>query len=499
MYRIEGHEPSSMGSSNLSPQGEERMTVAEYLLQRIRSAGVHSVHVASPLLSSPLAEVACYRLDMSCRPWEMPHEVMWASKIGAQEYGLGVAYLPENAYTTILDGTVAAAQEMLPLLFVVRRSLRSETKELCGLPLSVREQGRSELCQLVKKLAAAHTVLEDRRTAAASIDRAVDTCLELLQPVVIELPDEVAQAYITPHSYKKAFFNYEEKDHILQTWDALVLRLGQSHKPLFVVGQQCWPKMWHSPLIGLSQQFGATILATESLWGHLDSDQVEHVFLEEYVFDEPYDCVCIFGVPADHPWLETVLLHHELDDSGQELFFINSSGVGLGTGEEVSIAPPLQEFFSYIPVAEESTFFTERERPAHELWYTLTSLVCGPSSPLFVANVPHCIETIIGYPPCAKIFLQPEDACEHWLEVAATAWSRESPEEVVAIAGTALLLCHAFRDHAGSGAFLFLVDGSVEEAQEVAYTVSACVLSTPQEAVEWRAIAGQKRAVIRME
>jgi hypothetical protein len=492
MFRAEG---DPFGSPNILPENLDRQTVAEYFLQKAVQVGVKTVHLTSSLIPTFFVEIARYKFDMALACFQMPQEALWVSKIFAQEQGLGITYIAETSYTAIFDGVITAAHNMVPQIFLVRKSLISEEKELCGLPLSVRENGEMGLRQLIRKACPFHAILNDRRTAASLIDTAFDTCLELFQPVVIEISDEIAQSYIPPHVYKKSFFNYEAKDQISATWDTLLSRLEHANSSYFLLGQQCWPKLWHAPLLFLARQFDVTTIAEEGLWGYLDDERVSYTLLEDFELDDACESLFVFGVPSDHPWLEKVLLHNEVEDTGQELFFINSSGIGFGSGQDITAAPPLQEFFLNAPVYEEG--YSEPEVVQNDLWYTITSVACAGNPLLFAANDASCLREIVSHPPCAKIYIQPDDACEKWLPTVAHYWSRYLSDETVIVAGPFQDL-EPFCDLIEKNSVLFLSYGSAAEVQELAQMLSAKHLTSPQEAINWKKSLLPKRAVIQI-
>jgi hypothetical protein len=476
---------------------EAKMTVADYILFTLHTLGSTAFHTTRGMESTPLVTASSKQSLLKPLFWDNLQEAVWAGQSVSRNQGLGTILGPESLLSGIFEGIISSSHELLPMLFVVRRSLRVETKELCGLPLSMPEKGRREIRGLIRKFSAAYFLIDDRRTAAARIDKAIDASLELLQPVVIELPDEVAQSYIPSHTYRKTVFNYEDQDLIKSCWLTILSRLEQAQSPVFILGHECWPPLWHHTLLILSEEFHAETIASEDLFGHLGSYQPEKFqgYLQLNTIDidleDAFDSIFIFGVPSDTPWLETITTHHDLSSGwAQELFTLNSSGVSFGDGREFMPSPCLKEFFCRAPLIVGAAWTVQNKSVSYDLplWYSLVSTLKDPSSPLFVPHDGQLIASVIKMPPFAKIFIQPENAEDSWVSVSIAAWTQGDSSHVIFAAGNIDSLMRAFgrlHHHPVPTNLIFLLQDSENSTQEAASLLSATILTNAQDVDNW--------------
>lgn len=487
-------QPGHVEHSEQLPPPDARITVAEYLLSQLQRLDVSVLHTTGGTEDSPL--VACTHAQHFIEPlfWNNIQETLWAGQQSSQCQGLGALFVSERLLAGVFDGIVSSAYARLPLLFIVRRSLRVETKEICGLPLSVLEHGREELRHLIMRFSPAHVLIDDRRTAADRIDRAIDTALELLQPVVIELTDEVAQSVIPPHTHKKPAFTYEDQDITKGCWNTILSRLEQAQAPLFVIGRECWPPSWHRTLLALANTFHARVIASQELWGHIESllPELFQGYLPLATVDTEglSDSVFIFGVPSDNVWLEATTTHHDVNySSHEELLCLNSSGVLFGDGRDVASGPSLNEFFDQAPrfslTEWPSQIFSIYETlPA---WHSLVFMLKDLASPLFVPLDTALLSLVLRAPPFAKIFIQPEEADDSWGSVSATCWSKIDIAHTIFVAGTTRFLTRAFgHPHALiPHNLVFLLNDSENTVEEMAPLLKASVLADERDVEDW--------------
>lgn len=479
---------------------EAKMTVADYILFKLHTLGSTTFHTIRGMESCPLVTSTFKHNLIEPIFWDTLQEATWAGQTMSRCHGFCAVLGPENLLPGIFEGLVLSSYGLIPLLYVIRKSLKMETKELCGLPLSVQEKGTKELHTLLRKFSAAYFALDDRRTAAARIDKAIDGSLELLQPVVLELPDEVALSYIAPHVYRKTVFNYEDQEIIKSCWATILSRLEQAQSSLFILGAECYPPLWHHTLLILGEQFQAHILASESLFGHLGSfhpKKFQGYFLLEHLdidLDAAFDSVFVFGVPSDCTWLETVTTHHDLSSGvNQELFILNSSGVSFGDGREWMPPFCLKEFFCQAPLLEvgfwpEQTESLQKKMPP---WYSLIASLKGTSSPLFVPRDDSLISSLLQLPPFAKIFIQPDTADDLWTAISIAAWAKADPYNVIFAAGTMTSLLRAFCRvplHKAPQNLIFLFQDSENAIKEAASVLAATILRTEEEINSWLAV-----------
>lgn len=439
--------PTYLEKGERVPPPNAQMTVADYLLYKFSLLGVTSFHTIPALQLCPLCSSAHQRRSVEPISWNTLSHAIWAAQMGAQCQGLSAVYCPEDLLHEVFNGVICCSQTLTPLVFVVRRSLKVETKELCSLPLSAKERGRKELRQLIHDLSATHLVLDDRRTAARLIDRALDTALELFQPVVLDLPDQVALSYIPSHIYRKTVFNFEDNDLVKSCWRTILSRLEQAHDPLCIFGPECEP-FWKAPMLALANRYHASVIASEHLWGHFESNEPE--LMQGYTCmsyldiceGEGFDSIFVFGVPADCHWLEALITQHDLsDDPNHELFAIHSNGVFFGDGRDTIPIPSLKEFFLHVPIIEDRHIRQKKTSFApHLLEKETLSLISDPSSPLFSLNSPPLLSFLIEHHPIAKLYLPPPLADESWLAIAAGRWSTANPGQTIFIAGNAMTL-----------------------------------------------------------
>jgi len=447
MQGAEQLHPSYLEKGERIPPPNAQMTVADYLLYKLSLLGITSFHTIPALQLSPLCSSAHQKRSVEPISWNTISHAIWASQIGSKCQGFSAVYCPEDFLHEVFNGVICCTETLTPLLFVVRRSLKVETKELCSLPLSAQERGRKELRHLIHQLSATHLVLDDRRTAARLIDKALDTSLELLQPVVLDLPDQVALSYIPPHIYRKTVFNFEDHDLIKNAWRTVLSRLEQAHYPLCVFGSECGP-FWKAPLLHLANKYNASVIASEHLWGHLG--QKEPKFMQGYSCmphleiseGEDFDSIFVFGVPADCHWLEALITQHDLsDDPNNELFVVHSNGIFFGDGRDTIPVSSLKEFFRNTPAVDETYEHFEEETDTLSLYEEkVLSSISEPSSPIFSLYSPPLLSFLIEHKPIAQLYLPPPLADESWLSVAAARWSAFNPGQTIFIAGNAMTL-----------------------------------------------------------
>jgi hypothetical protein len=490
-------QPGHLEHSESIEPPEPKMTVAEYILFKFYSLGGTAFHTIRGLESTPLVSTSFRQNLVEPLFWNTIQEAVWASQSLARRQGFGAVFGPESMVCELFEGIVSSAYQLLPLVYVIQRSLRIESKELCGLSLSIHEKGRKELRGLIRKFSAAYFLLDDRRTAAARIDKAIDASLELLQPVVIELPDEVAQSYIPAHTYRKTVFNYEDQDLIKSCWQTILSRLEQAQSPLFILGHECWPPLWHHTLLILGGQFEVETVASPELFGHLGTYQPEH--FQGYFqllslgidLQEIFDSIFVFGVPSDNSWLEMISTHHDLAlGETKEFFTINSCGVSFGDGREFMPSPCLKEFFYQAPLitAKEDIIRLLPAASSIPAWYAAAASLKGLHAPLFVPNDQQIISTLIKAPPFAQIFIQPDNADESWMSVAISAWAHDYPSQVILAAGNFESLfripdAHLHRFIRNN--LILLVHGSESSTEEAASLLGAVILTTCFDLEHW--------------
>jgi hypothetical protein len=487
-------QPRHVEHSEELPPPEVRITVSEYLLSQLQRLDVSVLHTVAGMEETPL--VACTHTQHFIEPifWDSSQEAVWAVQQSAQCQGLGAIFISDHLIAGAFEGIVSGAYERLAILFILRRSLRIETKEVCGLPLSIQERGREEVRRLMMQFSTAHVLIDDRKSAASRIDRAIDTALELQQPSVIELPDELAQSVIPPHIHKKSVFNYEDQEIIKGCWNTVLSRLEQAHDPLFIIGHECRTPQWHQTLLALANTFHVRVMASQELWGHIESmlpSGFQGYFAQNSLQTEGLsDCLFVFGVPSDSLWLEMTITHHDLSYSNNEdLFCLNSSGVFFGDGRDIISAPCLKEFFAHSPR------FAVRDWPLQTLpqyddlppWHALASMLKDLDSPLFVPRDTILLSLLLRVPPFAKIFIQPEESDDSWGTTSAICWSKIDISHTIFIAGNTRFLTRAF----GCPLTLiphnlvFLLNDSENTVEEISAVLQATVMTDEHDVEEW--------------
>ncbi len=490
-------QPGHLERSQGADPEEAKMTVADYLLFKLHSLGNTALHTIRGMEQSPLALAANANNLIEPLFWETIQEAVWAGQSLSRRQGFCAVFGPESLLPGIFDGLISTSYELVPMLYVVQRSIRVETKELCGLPLSVQEKGIKDLQALVRKYSASYFFLNDRNTAAARIDKAIDASLELLQPAVLDLPDEVAISRIPPHTYRKTVFNYEDQDLIKTCWHTILSRLEQAQAPLFVLGRECWPPLWHHTLLILSREFQAEMIAAEALHGHLGSYHPEK-FLGYFALSslnidlkDSFDSLFVFGVPSDCPWLEMIATHHDVSAGvDHELFTLNSSGISFGDGRECMPPVCLKEFFCHAPPIARTAWAKEQPHASEHQpsWHALASTIKDDASPLFVPHDEQLISFLIQFPPFAKIFIQPEHADDAWAPVSIASWAHGDPSSMIFTAGTLDVLSRTFgrlHRHRLPHHLIFLLYDSEDSSQEAAALLSATPLTNEEDVSEW--------------
>lgn len=465
---------------------ENRVTVAEYLLERLEKLEVSCLHTVLGTEKYFLPHIAKRKFSIEVTFWKNIEEAIWATIAASKCNRFSALFCQEHSLPTMFEGVLHASHTLTPSLFIVQKSLRPETRELCGLPLSCKERGYRDLREILHHFSAAYMCLDDRKTAAQKIDKALDASFELLQPTVLDLPEEVAQAYIPSHIYKKTIFNYDENDLISSAWDTLFSRLDQAEKPLCVLGPECWPSSWHMPVLSIAHMHQAPLFATQDLWGHLPENSVVKGYSSMNTLSvEPYDSVFVFGVPADSSWLESVLTTHDVGASDQEFFSINSQGIFFGNGIDGIQSPSLSEFFRKAP--EELSFSSESHRPISlPSWHNLASMIAEPFSPLFSCHDEEFLAYLTGWTPFACIHIQPKEADDSWIKIAAHTWDRVSSSSApIFIAADALTLLKVFEKDRHTP-FIFLASSLDTSREELALYLGAIPLVDRDSCHEWK-------------
>jgi thiamine pyrophosphate-dependent acetolactate synthase large subunit-like protein len=163
-------------------KGPEKLTVAEYLLKRLFDGGVkHLISIDHKDLTSLNSYAGSERIHA-------------ATAISAIQMGDGYAKAIGFSACAItketpgfVDAIVRAHEEQVPQVIIV--GAHHETIE----SLDYIESG-------LRELTAAWTIIDEPKLAAKKIDRALDCCMHFKQPVVIELPEDVARTLISPHT-----------------------------------------------------------------------------------------------------------------------------------------------------------------------------------------------------------------------------------------------------------------------------------------------------------
>jgi hypothetical protein len=465
---------------------EERVTVAEYLLGKLEKLEVSCLHTVRGTEGFFLPVLAKTKFSFDVNFWNNVEEAIWAATAASRCRRFSALFCQEHFLPALFEGVLHASQILTPLLFIVHKSLRPETRELCGLPLSCKERGYRDLRQIMQEFSASYMYLDDRKTAAQRIDKAIDSSLELLQPIVLDLPDEVAQSYIPAHTYRKTIFNYEENDLISSAWDTVLSRLEQAEKPLCVLGAECWPRTWHEPILSLAKTHESSLFAAHDLWGHLPENGIVKGYSAMNTLSiEPYDSVFIFGVPADSSWLENVLTNHDLGLSEQELFSINSQGIFFGNGRECVQTVCLREFFRKAP---QEMGFSPEPQPlvSHPSWYTLASMVAEPLSPLFSRNDEELLSFLTAWNPFARIQIRPKEADDSWIKIASKSWDTVSLSySPIFIAADALTLIKVFEKERHFSC-VFLASSLDTSSDDLALYLGATPLVDAESCDQWK-------------
>jgi hypothetical protein len=465
---------------------ENRITVAEYLLDKLEKLGVnclHTVHGAEGFFLPAMAKV---KFSIEVKFWDNIEDAIWAATAASRCSHFSALFCQEHFLPTVFEGLLQASHILTPVLFIVQKLLRQETRELCGLPLSCKERGYKDLRQLIQRFSAAYMCLDDRKTAAQRIDKAIDAAFELLQPIVLDLPDEVAKSYIPSHTYRKTIFNYEENDLISSAWETILSRLEQAEKPLFILGPECWPDRWHESVLSLAHAYNATLFAAQDLWGHLPENAVVKGYSSlNSLSTDPYDSVFVFGIPADSSWLEAVLTNHDIGTSEQELFSINSQGIFFGNGKDSIQAYCLGEFFRKSPEQRSFPLATQKVS-TYPSWHTLASMLAEPLSPLFARNDEELLCFLTAWNPFAGIQIRPKEADETWIKIAPQSWDHVSlSSSPIFIAADALTLIKVFEKERNLP-YIFLASSLDTPKEELALYLGARPLIDIESCKEWK-------------
>lgn len=465
---------------------ENRTTVAEYLLGKLEKLDVSCLHTVRGTEDLFLPLIAKRKFSIEVKFWNNIEEAIWAATMASQCSRFSALFCQEHFLPTLFEGVLHTSHILTPILFIVQKSIHTETRELCGLPLSCKERGYKDLRQIMQRFSATYLFLDDRKTAAQRIDKAIDSSLELLQPVVLDLPDEVAQAYIPSHTYKKTIFNYEENDLISSAWDTVLSRLEQADKPLFVLGSECWPSAWHEPVLSLAHMHNAALFAAQELWGHLPRNSIVRGYSSMNALStDPYDTIFIFGVPADSYWLENVLTNHDITSFDQEFFSINSQGILFGNGKDTIQEPCLREFFRKAP--EEMHFSPEpSDISSIPSWHSLAASLAEPLSPLFSHNDEELLSFLTASSPFARIQIRPKEADQTWIKIAAQSWERVSLSFApIFIAADALTLIKVFEKERHTP-YIYLASSLDTSKEELALYLGAIPIHDFESCREWK-------------
>lgn len=182
----------------------QRLTVAEYLLKRINSLG------ASHFFTTPHPHLDCIHYYASHDP-----KIQCIHDCSAQ----AVTHLAEGFAKTRGISTVALIRESPGFIEAVLRCWSDSTPVIFILGTSIASSTalldpHDHLEKSLRSLTVGWTVLDDSKLAAKKIDRIIDSCIHFQKPVCIELPQEIADEVIPPHTPQKTDFSHIDQNSL---------------------------------------------------------------------------------------------------------------------------------------------------------------------------------------------------------------------------------------------------------------------------------------------
>jgi TPP-dependent 2-oxoacid decarboxylase len=185
---------------------ESTTTIGQYLLDRLHQLGVKQIFGIPGdyiLRFDQLIEQHPIQFINATRE----NTAGYMSDAYARLTGLGVSCITYGVGINIVNSIAQAYVESSPVVLISGAASTEDFRSCQQLHHIINTSASNHLdatqLEIFKQITVAQAILDNPQTAAAEIDRVLDTCLHLQKPIYIELPRNFVDASIEPHQYQK--------------------------------------------------------------------------------------------------------------------------------------------------------------------------------------------------------------------------------------------------------------------------------------------------------
>jgi indolepyruvate decarboxylase len=291
---------------SLSPQ--PRLTVGQYLLLRLETAGI--THIFSPQNenASYFLKLLTLQKKLTLITTQAPCDL--ASGFARVKNKAAFSVL-KNDVKTCLSSMYYASYENIPLLSIIlsHDTVKSEASDLkkTDLFFDFTMKGTSEELEeatekLIKKCFLLTQVIDDPSTAAKKIDRAIDCALYYQKPVAIELLESLVDTPIPAHTPEETRFPASDPEALRDAVLHIRSLLKKAVKPFIAIGREAVICSAHTLIMQFAQKLALPVCALDIARGIVD--ETHPLFFGSYSETLPSalkgsDTILFFGAAKD--------------------------------------------------------------------------------------------------------------------------------------------------------------------------------------------------------
>lgn len=192
----------------------------------------------------------------------------------ARMKGIGCSCITYGVGINILNATAQAFVESSPVVIISGSAAAKDFVKSQYLHHLINKSHTTfhdtTQLDLFKQVTVDQVLLENPETAAEEIDRVLHNCVTLGKPVYIEIPRDIVDAPIKPHTSKSICFKEEDQKGISEVISQLEELFKKSEKPLLWLGRELQVHGLLDPVMELIEKYDipfATTLFGKSLFG----------------------------------------------------------------------------------------------------------------------------------------------------------------------------------------------------------------------------------------
>ncbi len=432
-------------------QKSRPLTVAEYLIFELSAAGVDVLFCSPAVRDAYLTGASQTNLLKSARIMNSPREAAYAAIAYTKDIGIGAFVVEEAELLSLLYDLTLSTDEGIPVVTIIISPSYGENLPGYFIHESAQKRALEQVKTILEGVLGSYVSINDRRTAGARIDRALDVVQQLKLPTMIEITDEVSRSILPTHVYRKTIFNHEEQDLFYSSWETIISRLHHATTPAIAIGKQVRKKTWLMLLARLARKWNAHLFLDPDIAGSLSKlDTGDYTPLVgdnqiATVAFHNHDTLFCFGIESEHGWLQAILEEFSLQEQTcHEVMSVNATSLFFGDGKDPFLIFCLEEFFQSIPseILIELSKMPQEEKSndtnikiAHPIDPLYEMMECFEAGSIFLLDLsPEETERFQTTLQNISIWNKPNHASDNWITATLTGLRMGKHSRVIALA-----------------------------------------------------------------